>query len=243
MSIVYLFTDFGYDGPYSGEVRAVLSRALTHQRIVDLMHDAPRFNPKASAYLIAALSRRFEYGDICLTVVDPGVGDADRRAILVEVDGITYIGPDNGLLSIVSHQGQKVHAMEITWRPNKLSNSFHGRDLFAPLVIKAALRESLDTNEIKPESLVGGDWPICLAEVIYIDHYGNIITGLKGDAVNKNDSIAIKGKAVTFAEIFSRVKLQELFWYVNSMGLVEIACNQGSAAQQLKVLIGEPVSF
>jgi S-adenosylmethionine hydrolase len=73
--MIYLFTDFGYHGPYVGEMQALLQRRLTHQQTTNLMHDAPRFNPRASAYLLAALAQQFEYGDICLAVVDPGVGD------------------------------------------------------------------------------------------------------------------------------------------------------------------------
>jgi len=239
--MIYLFTDFGYDGPYSGEIRAVLNRALTHQHVVDLMHDAPRFNPGASAYLLAALSRQFEYGDICLAVVDPGVGNPDRRAIVVEADGITYVGPDNGLLSMVSQQAQKVSTQEVVWRPESLSKSFHGRDLFAPVIVKVALRESFETKEIKPESLVGSDWPICLTEIIYIDYYGNLVTGQPGDSLNMNETISIKDEKICYADTFSTVKEHQLFWYVNSMGLVEIASNQGDAAQQLQVTVGEQI--
>ena len=82
--MIHLFTDFGWDGPYTGELKAVLARGLPEVAIIDLMHDAPAFNPRASAYLLGALSRQFIPGDLCLAVVDPGVGDDKRRVLLPE---------------------------------------------------------------------------------------------------------------------------------------------------------------
>lgn len=243
IDMIYLFTDFGYSGPYVGEVRAILNRALTYQQVVDLMHDAPRFNPRASAYLLAALSSRFEYGDICLAVVDPGVGDPHRRAIMIEADGVTYVGPDNGLLSVITKRATKKHIMEIVWRPDKLTNSFHGRDLFAPVIVKAALRESFETSDIPEDSMVGSDWPDILSEVVYIDHYGNIVTGVNAKEINSSATLTVCNVDVSFTEVFYQAEKEQLFWHVNSMGLVEIASNKGDAASQLQAAIGMQVSF
>ena len=119
--MIYLFTDFGYDGPYVGEVKATLAEALDSRfDIIDLMHDAPMFAPESSAYLLAALSKRFKAGDACLAVVDPGVGDSERRPILVKADGVTYCGPDNGLFSQIINRTSDSKVNEITWRPENL---------------------------------------------------------------------------------------------------------------------------
>lgn len=223
-------------------MKSVLYRALTHQQIVDLFHSAPMFNPRASAYLLAALSRRFEYGDVCLAVVDPGVGDPDRRAIVIEADGISYVGPDNGLFSIIVKQATKVHCMEVTWRPTELSTSFHGRDLFAPIVVKMALRERLESTDIANESLVGADWGTSLSEIIYLDHYGNAVSGIWQKQVNPDCVIQAADMHIRYQQRFSSVPVNQPFWYINSMGLVEIAVNQGSAARQLGLSIGAPVA-
>jgi S-adenosylmethionine hydrolase len=240
--MIYLFTDFGYQGPYVGEMQALLQRRLTHQQTTNLMHDAPRFNPRASAYLLAALSQQFEYGDICLAVVDPGVGHPDRKPIWLEVDGINFVGPDNGLLSVIARRGKEVQAHEVTWRPEKLSTSFHGRDLFAPVTVKVALRERIDSEPYTVNEMVGADWPVDLDEVIYIDHFGNAITGLRGDQLMGDAKIVVNKTELSFADTFSSVAPQQAFWYVNSMGLVEIAVNQGSAAQTLDLSIGVSVT-
>lgn len=240
--MIYLFTDFGYQGPYIGEIQAILNRKLTHQQTTSLMHDAPSFNPKASAYLLAALSRRFEYGDICMAVVDPGVGDPNCKPVLLEVDGINYVGPDNGLFSLIVSRGENVICSEVTWRPEKISATFHGRDLFAPIVVKVALRERFKTSEFPKEELAGIEWPRDLYEIIYIDHYGNAFTGIDGASIDKKKAIVLNGQTIAFAETFSQVKTLHPFWYVNSMGLVEIAINQGNAAEQLGLSIGVEIT-
>ena len=240
--MIYLFTDFGYQGPYIGEIQAILNRKLTHQQTTNLMHDAPRYNPKASAYLLEALARRFEYGDICMAVVDPGVGDPSRKPVLLEVDGVNYVGPDNGLLSVIAKRGDNVICNDVTWRPEQISATFHGRDLFAPIVVKVALRERFKSILFPKEELVGYEWPEALYEIIYIDHYGNAMTGINSKMLRTDNRIVINDKTITYAETFSQVKPTQPFWYINSMGLVEVAINQGNAAEQLGLSIGTGVS-
>ena len=100
--------------------------------VIDLLHDAPSFNVQASAHLLAALSMQIPPGSVTLAVVDPGVG-GPRDAVALEADGNWYIGPDNGLLSVLAVRAKACTYWRITWRPEKLSASFHGRDLFAPV--------------------------------------------------------------------------------------------------------------
>lgn len=241
--MIYLFTDFGYQGPYVGEMQALLQRRLTHQQTTNLMHDAPLFNPRASAYLLAALAQQFEYGDICLAVVDPGVGHPERKALWLDVDGINYIGPDNGLLSVLAQRGENVQAHEVTWRPKTLSSSFHGRDLFAPVAVKVALRERIESVPFAVNELVGADWPADLNEVIYLDRFGNAITGLRGAQCSQDMQLVIKNTRLSYADTFSAVVPQQAFWYINSMGLVEVAVNQGNAAQTLDLSVGVKVTM
>jgi S-adenosylmethionine hydrolase len=241
--LIHLFTDFGWAGPYVGEMKAVLARSLPGVSLIDLMHDAPAFNSRASAYLLAALGQRFTNGDICLAVVDPGVGDAHRRAIVLDTDGICYVGPDNGLFAVLARRAAVCHCQEILWRPADCSDSFHGRDVFAPVAARLYQGMSVETRSVSPDSLVGMDFPAQLAEVIYIDHYGNAVTGLNAGHYPPGAILTVAGQQLVQARTFSSVAAGEAFWYANSMGLVEIAANQVNVAALLGLSIGSAVAM
>lgn len=241
--MIHLFTDFGWAGPYAGEMRAVLARDLPDGRVIDLMHDAPMFNPKAGAYLLAALSKRFAAGDICLAVVDPGVGDQRRKAVIVQADGIQYVGPDNGLFAIVVRHASDAQCHEILWRPDTLSDTFHGRDLFAPVVNRIARAQPVEKQLLALDAMIGNQYPDDLAEIIYLDHYGNAVTGLRANRYTARSFLRVMGEVVPCARTFSSVQPGEAFWYANSMGLVEIAVNRVSAGQKLQLAIGSKVEM
>ena len=95
--LILLFTDFGIGGPYVGQVKAVLSARIAEVRMIDLMHDAPAHDPRAAAYLLAALVPESPPGSIFLGVVDPGVGTEARRPVVVQADGRWFVGPGNGI--------------------------------------------------------------------------------------------------------------------------------------------------
>ena len=130
--MIVLFTDFGLEGPYTGQVRAVLYRTAPQVPVVDLFADAPAGRPKPAAYLLAAYGVWFPPGTVLLAVVDPGVG-GPRAPVIVEAEGRWYVGPDNGLFELVTRRARTARTWEVFWRPETLSASFHGRDLFAPV--------------------------------------------------------------------------------------------------------------
>lgn len=236
--MIYLFTDFGWRGPYVGEMKAVLARDVPQASLIDLMHDAPSFNPRASAYLLAALSRRFTTGDICLGVVDPGVGDSKRRALILDVDGVHFVGPDNGLFAILVRRAERINCSEILWRPAQVSDSFHGRDLFAPVASRLQAGIPVENRKISSESLVGAEYSDQLFEVIYIDHFGNAVTGLNADRYDEQTIFSMQGHRLQYARTFTSVGHGQLFWYVNSMGLIEIAASHANACKALALSIG-----
>ncbi len=241
-AMIYLFTDFGNQGPYVGELHAVLARMLPEIRIIDLMHDAPVFNPRASAYLLKALSRQFQSGDLCLAVVDPGVGMAARRALLIEADGVRYCGPDNGLFSQIVRTASNVQCQEILWRPQQLSASFHGRDVFAPALALHAQGAQMPTCSIPAAEIHGCAWPLQLDEIIYFDHFGNAVMGRRTETLQPSNILQIGETQIRYARTFAEVAPGELFWYENSMGLAEVVINQGSAQEKLGLTIGDVVS-
>ena len=240
MTIV-LFTDFGAADLYVGQIKAVLQRLAPGVAVIDLLHDAPAFNVRASAHLLAALTGNFDAGSVFLAVVDPGVGGA-RDAMVMHADGRWYVGPDNGLLSVVGARADQHDCWRIAWRPEQLSASFHGRDLFAPVAAMLATRGALPEERLEhtgQRKFDDGD----LAEVIYLDHYGNAHTGIRSAGIANGATLAVGSRRLPYARVFSEVTEGNAFWYENSQGLVEIAVNCGNAAQLLGLKIGDAVSW
>lgn len=233
-----MFTDFTLQGPYVGQMEAVLRRQAPEVPVVSLMHDAPAFNPRASAYLLAALIEPFPQDAVFLCVVDPGVG-SERRAVALKADDRWFVGPDNGLLAIVAKRAENAEWFEILWRPECCSNSFHGRDLFAPVAAMLARGEQPEMSPIKEP--VGMEWPEQLEQVIYQDAYGNLITGISARNVSTDIYVTVAGHTLVNARIFAEAEHGGFFWYENSMGLVEVATPNHSAAGALKAEIGTPV--
>lgn len=244
-AMIVLFTDFGLAGPYTGQVTAVLQREAPGVPAVSLFADAPAAQPKSSAYLLAAYAAWFPAGTVLLCVVDPGVG-GERRALIIEAEGRFYVGPENGLFEIVLRRAASARnaarCWEITWRPTKLSASFHGRDLFAPAAARLARGETPDTMARSTVAMRFPDWPDELREIVYIDHYGNAMTGMRGETVAATARLASGGRTIMPALTFSSVPPGAPFWYVNSNGLVEIAVNGGRADRLLDLTIGSEVT-
>lgn len=236
--MLVLMTDFGSGGPYVGQMQAVLYRDAPGVPVVELFSDAPRCDPRAGAYLLAAFAAGFTAGSVFLAVVDPGVGTATRRPIMMEADGRWFVGPDNGLFELVRRRAAACRCWEITWQPPRLSASFHGRDLFAPVAARLARGEAPPG---RPVECSGNDWPDDLAEVIYIDRFGNAMTGLRAAGVSAGSVVEVAGRRLSHATTFGAVAPGEAFWYENAVGLVELAVNQDSAAQQLGLTVGTPL--
>ena len=239
--MIVLFTDFGVAGPYVGQVEAVLHQTAPGVAAVQLFADAPRGQPQLAAYLLAAYAAWFPTNTVFLCVVDPGVGSA-RRALIVEADGKLFVGPDNGLFELVLRRAGTPRAFEITWRPPGLSASFHGRDLFAPVAGRLA-RGAAPAALARPVAPPAyPDWPDDLPQIVYVDHYGNALTGLRGDRVPPEARIVAGGRALARARTFSAVPAGAAFWYVNSNGLAEIAVNGGRADEALGLALGSEVA-
>ncbi|HLO74902.1 MAG TPA: SAM-dependent chlorinase/fluorinase, partial [Magnetospirillum sp.] len=158
-----LFTDFGSSGIYLGQVRSVLVGAAPQCPVVDLMSDAPAWNPRAAAYLLAALAPYWPADMVVMAVVDPGVG-SKRLPLLAEIDGRWFVGPDNGLFAILARRAATCRTWAITWQPRALSASFHGRDLFAPVAARLAVGEAPESiGAVPAEPQASTPWPDDLA--------------------------------------------------------------------------------
>ena len=240
--MIVLFTDFGLAGPYTGQLSAVLQQTVPGIPLISLFADLPAGQPKPAAYLLAAYAMWFPAGTVFVCVVDPGVGSA-RRALIAEAAGRVYVGPENGLYDIVLRRAAPASVWEITWRPPALSASFHGRDLFAPVAARLARGEPPSAMATPLVVAPQTDWPDDLDEIVYIDHYGNALTGLRGNRVPASARLSAVGHVLVHAETFSAVPPGAAFWYVNSNGLVEIAVNAGRADQVLGLGVGAAIEI
>jgi len=236
--MLFAFTDFQQQGPYRGELEAA-ARRYCDRPFIHLMHDAPRFQPAASGHLLAALSRQFQPGDICLAVVDPGVGGG-RWPVALKARGVWFVGPDNGLLTRVADSDPAAQWWEITWHPETLSSSFHGRDLFAPFA--GQLAAGYTPTAIGARPLYDPVSVHCPEDsVVYIDGYGNCLTAIPADRLSEDQTLEVAGQTLPHGFTFSSVPPNQPLWYRNSMGLVELAINQASAAEILGLEIGSRV--
>ncbi len=239
--LVHFFTDFGADSPYPGLMEAALLRHCPVARVIHLAHDAPRFMPRHAGVLLAAMTPWLAEGSSVVAVVDPGVGGS-RRAVVVEVAGRRYLAPDNGLLAPLLHQAG-VRAWEIDAGAFPLSSSFHGRDLFAPAAGMLLSGIPVAMREVEPSGLVGWNWGDRLAEVIYIDPFGNAMTGLSPPTEDEAGRLCVEGLLLSGGRTFCERQPGTLFWYENSLGLVEIAANQARADQLLGLRVGLSVEW
>jgi len=238
--MILLFTDFGLDGPYQGQMKMVLAARAPGIPVIDLMADAPVFRPQEAAYLLAALFPECPEGSVILAVVDHGVGGA-RPPLACKIAGRWLVGPGNGLLEILVRRYGVEDCREIVPEAGaRLTASFHGRDLFAPAAARLALG---DVPQAWPEREFPrhADWPDDWAAVIYVDGYGNLMTGLRAASLTADTRLKAGWQEVEKARTFSDLPKGQAFWYENSNGLAEIAVNQGSAAQMLGLKLGNPI--
>lgn len=236
--MILLYTDFGFSGPYVGEMRSVLAQVAPGVTCIDLMHDAPAFSPTPAGLLLEALSERMPTRSVTVAVVDPGVG-TDRRALIAHAGDQWYVGPDNGLLGPVLDSDPRARAWELPI-PEGVSESFHGRDVFAPAAARLAMG-GMPRGTTRVEDWVPGPDSERRREIVYVDGYGNLVTGLARDAIGDDAELVIAGQRVTRRRVFAEAAPGELFWYYNSMDRVEIAANADSAARLLRAGVGTPV--
>jgi len=250
--MILLYTDFGVSGPYVGQMKTVLAESCPGVPVIDLMHDAPAHDPMAAAYLLRALVHHMPRGAVCLGIVDPGVGTV-RRPLVLAAQGRWFVGPDNGLFELVARDAgddpqDAPRCWRITWAPETLSASFHGRDLFAPVAARlgrgalpGAGQDAGDFIAEDTQSMRRPDWPDALDRIVYIDAFGNAMTGWPAGTLGPGAEIGVGPMRLARAGTFGDVPPGTPFWYENSIGLVEISVNRGSAADRLGLAPGSGV--
>ncbi|MCU7929114.1 MAG: SAM-dependent chlorinase/fluorinase [Candidatus Thiodiazotropha sp. (ex Dulcina madagascariensis)] len=240
--MIATFTDFGPTGPYQGQMAAVIATQAPKIPQVTLMADAPMFDPQSAGLLLSCLCNNLPPHTLVLAVVDPGVG-GNRRPIMIKNERNLFVGPDNGLFIPIVRRSDDCEIETIAWRPHRLSETFHGRDLFAPVAAKLATGKEVEGSPLKLQEMAGYDSPLDDKRIIYIDNYGNAITGINAEAIRNDKVFFVNDTAVHYARTFSEVSAGQAFWHRNSMGLVEFAVNRGSVARLLNLDLGMPVEL
>ena len=151
--------------------------------------------------------------------------------------------PRQRFVRVVQRRAATTRCWDIDWKPERLSASFHGRDLFAPVAAMLARGELPPGRPRKDDTHRRTDWPEDLCEVVYIDHFGNAMTGLRALMLPRDARLVTTGRILEPAMTFSDRSSGTAFWYENSNGLVEIAVNQGRADRELGLTIGMPIEI
>jgi S-adenosylmethionine hydrolase len=255
LRLITLLTDFGTRDAFVGIMKGVILSLAPTARVIDLSHDVPPQDIRAGALILRSAVPFFPQGTIHVAVVDPGVG-SHRRAVVVETRDAFFVGPDNGLLSLAAPPESVVRAFHLTnsqYFLPRLSHTFHGRDVFAPVaahllrgVPPELLGPSIPTIEQLPLPLVERTETQLTGGVIAIDHFGNLITNItevdllpfpRETLWVSIGPVQIQGLAATYAT----VPPGAIAALINSWGMLEIAVRNGSAAQQLRTPVGTSV--
>lgn len=257
MSTITLLTDFGTQDYFVAAMKGVILSSNPDATIVDISHEIPPQDIYAGAFNLLAVYQNFPAGTIHAAVVDPGVG-SERRAIIMECAGQFFVGPDNGLFSFIVQREGKHRTHQVTnekFFRHPVSNTFHGRDVFAP--VAAALANGAEPGAFGPlidtivelqslTPLQGTDGTIEGA-IIHIDRFGNVITNLTTKDLGSQDNavqININGRQITsYRQFFAETSVgaDELFMFLGSAGFIEIAARNASAASILNAQRGQAV--
>lgn len=235
--MIALFTDYTHQGPYMGQVIARLACDAPSVRAFTLMADAPMFDPLAAGILLDHCLRDMPLKTVVLAVVDPGVG-TDRLPVMIRSGPFWLVGPNNGLFEPTFRRLGVTEARQITFEPLTSAETFHGRDLFAPVAARLACGAIPASEPIREAQVRWPDLAVPYPGVIYIDGFGNIITGIDAALADRSHPVTLADHTIPWASTFADVTPGLPLVYSNSLGLVEFAVNQGRADRLLGLTTG-----
>lgn len=240
MSVIALLSDFGLTDPYVGVMKGVIATIAPNVPIIDITHGVPPQAVAIAALHLDAAWRYFPQGAVFVVVVDPGVG-TDRRPLIATAAGRHFVGPDNGVLSLIP--GAIYRRIDADWGLPDRSRTFHGRDLFAPVgarIARGAAVDMVGPVVRDPVRLTIPEPERGFGQVLSIDHYGNALTNHPGV---DGGYLHVLGHVVEVRETYSDVARGELVAVTGSTGRLEIAVRDGSAAATLGLEPGSPVIY
>lgn len=261
--IVALLTDYGTRDHYAGSLRGAVLAACPDAQVVDITHEVRAHGVREAAFMLRATVTAFPAGTVFVAVVDPGVG-TDRRGLAVRAGGYTFVGPDNGVFSLILTDHPAAEVRQLTnaglFRAH-VSSTFHGRDVFGP--VGGALARGTAFEDVGPvvDDAFRFEFPrtrqvadgVIEGRVVYVDIYGNLISSLglpewapllaaaNGDLTEF--VVEVDGVVLPVVTTFGDVPEDEGCAYLGSSGRLEVAVNLGSAAQRFGAAIGATVTL
>lgn len=251
--VITLTTDFGLRDPYVGVMKGVIVSRCPQACVIDLTHAIRAQDVKEANFALHGAWRFFPAGTIHVVVVDPGVGSR-RRILCARSHGMLFLAPDNGVLTGVLDSAATIHAVTdpSLFRSRPVSNTFHGRDIFASVAAHLANGLAADcvgpvvTDPIeleRPEPVRTADGSL-VGSVIHVDSFGNLISNISGDHLRSlpgtERRILFRGVDLGApVESYAAVDVGCPLAIIDSFGFLEIAVNAGSAAHHFNGSIGD----
>lgn len=259
--IITLLTDFGTRDGFVGVMKGVMLQIAPNSVLVDISHELPPFSISAAAFLNEWAYGYFPQGTVHLSVVDPGVGTR-RRVLAVETSGHLFLAPDNGLLSPLFKSGGPVKIVHVTNHKlflDKISHTFHGRDIFSPLA--AHLSKGTRIEELGPEI----DDPVVLnlkplqvnekhiaCSIRYIDRFGNLVTNLDSRSFEDwlkqtgcdSENVVVTGfghRIQGISRAYGEKQRGDLLAIFDGFDRLEISVSAGDAASVTGLGIGDTI--
>ncbi|UCD70837.1 MAG: SAM-dependent chlorinase/fluorinase [Syntrophobacterales bacterium] len=256
--IITLMTDFGTKDGYVGAMKGVILGINPQCTVVDITHEISPQGVFEGALVLGNTYRSFPRGSIHLAVVDPEVG-TQREALVVETEGYYFVGPDNGLFTWIYRREEVKQAVGIRNRdffPKTISQTFHGRDIFAPVAAHLSLGQEPEKFGVKLDRWSEIDIPEpkttdkgLTGEIIHIDRFGNLITNLPRrllEPLTRQGSlqIHIQGRRISgLKNAYAEARKGELMAIFDSFDLLEISLMGDSAGEALRAAKGDRVEL
>lgn len=239
---IALLTDFGIRDPYVGVMKGVIYSISADTSIVDITHEIGTQNIHQASFILEKTFRYFPSGTIFVVVIDPGVGSS-RKALAVKTRSYHFVAPDNGVLASALNFEEIIEIVEISnprYMLENISNTFHGRDVFAPAAAHISRGIPLKHLGEKVDHYMGLDIPKAhkisggiKGRVVYMDHFGNLITNIEREDIGDKPVAAVRAGGYLIRgmnQYYSQSKAGELLAIMGSFNTLEISVNRGSAA-------------
>ena len=245
--VVALLSDLGLRDHYVAAIKSVVIASAPEAHLIDISHEIAPGDVIEAGYVLAAAWRDLPPATVVIAVVDPGVG-SERRGIAIHAHGLMAVGPDNGVLELVSRGATDGEVVELTvralWR-HPVSPVFHGRDVFAPVAARLAagarlhqVGDAIDAivpypvraPQRRPDGGVAG-------HIIHVDRFGNVVTDISRDLLPRGRFTVELGETTVARHVsyYAEATKDEIVSLVNSAGYLELAMGNVRASERLSV--------
>ena len=242
--IITLLTDFGEIDGFVGAMKGVILSINPNAKIIDISHEIPAQDIEAGAFVFRRTYHYFPKGTIHIVVIDPGVG-SERKILAVQSSDYFFITPDNQVLKYILNSDETLTVVEVLNKEfflNSVSQTFHGRDIFAPVAAHLSIGVPINKLGHKTNNFDRGkiDQPIItqtsiIGSIIYIDKFGNLITNIGQNLIKKSvSSIQIGQTHIRkLSTSYSEAEVNQPLALIGSSGFLEIAVRNGNASERL----------